>query len=161
MILLFANSCIGSGKNIPRFWFRIFENTSDWLEYVFCIWSTICVPLPLCCFSVKQYGRNTARLSISYSEGYVIDMTKGFLKRIIVENREEKETQNQWCTKPPKSRNKSGISDLFGIWAQKSGTVPKVRNIVVYARKKSGMDPNRFKMSRKHVFHFNLGVIRF
>ena len=66
----------------------------------------------------------------------------------------------QRCTKPPNSRNKSGISGRSGLWAQKSGTVSKVRNIVVSAWKKSGMDRNRSKMSQNHVFHFNLGVNR-
>ena len=55
----------------------------------------------------------------------------------------------------PKSRNTSGISGLSGLWAQKSETFPKVRTIVVSARKKSAIDRDRSKMSRKHVLHLN------
>ena len=69
----------------------------------------------------------------------------------------------QRCTKPQKSQNKpriSGISGLSGLLAQKSGTVPKVRNTVVSAMKKSGMNRNRSKLTQKHVFRFNLCEFR-
>ena len=52
----------------------------------------------------------------------------------------------------PQNLKKSGISGLSGLWTQKSGALPKVRNIVVLARKRSGMDRDRSEMSENDIF---------
>ena len=62
----------------------------------------------------------------------------------------------QRCTKPPKSLNKSGISGLSGLWAQKFGIVPKVRNIAVFDPRKSRIDKNYCKWSENDVFRPSL-----
>ena len=98
--------------------------------------------------------------SLSISPPLSCPLARSSLSVHAISSRVRNPTPPQRCTKPPISRNKSGISGLSGLWAQKSGTVPKIRNIVVSVWKKSGMGRNRSKMRQKHVFHFNLWGIR-